>query len=317
MNNRWYVYYSCSAFGKNTSAIGVASSPSLKNPQWTDQGMVVNTNNSSDHNAIDPDVMRTSDGKAFLIYGSFWKGIVMTEIDTATGKPINRTDLSYVVGGNPEGAAAIQHGDYYYMFFNRGACCKGVNSTYQIFVGRSTSPTGPFLDKNGNKTSGNGGTLLLSTEGRYIGPGHFGYYAGNGREYMSYHYYDKNQNGASKLRISTLSWQDGWPVVNTAFDACNPGPVSINSQNKVMHVSKRSPLIYKNGVLSLNLENGSDRISLRIYSISGQLINTLLSGKVNRGTKRIDLIQSGITTGTYILKLENGTEKRESFIGVW
>ena len=225
MNGKWHVYYSCSSFGSRESAIGLATSPSLKNPQWQDHGMVVYTNSSSNHNAIDADVMRTSDGKVYLIYGSFWNGIVMTELDSTTGKPINRANLTYVANGNPEAAAAIEYGGYYYLFFNRGKCCSGVNSTYEIFVGRSTNPTGPFLDKNGTRTSSGGGTLVLSTQGRFIGPGHFGYFTENGREYMSYHYYDADQNGASKLKIITLSWRDGWPVLNTTFNPCNAEPV--------------------------------------------------------------------------------------------
>jgi arabinan endo-1,5-alpha-L-arabinosidase len=224
MNNLWHVYFSCSTFGSRVSAIGLATSPSLSDPEWEDQGMVVFTDNSSDHNAIDPDIMR-HDGKIWLVYGSFWSGIVMTELDTTTGKPIDREDLHYVAGGNPEAAFAIHHGDYYYLFFNRGKCCEGVNSTYYINVGRSEDPTGPFLDKEGETTSSGGGTRILETEGRFIGPGHFGYFMENGREYMSYHYYDGNQNGASKLKISTLSWEDEWPEVNTDFDPCNPPPL--------------------------------------------------------------------------------------------
>lgn len=224
MNTRWHVYYSCSSFGSRGSAIGLATSPSLSNPEWEDQGMVVFTNNASDHNAIDADIMR-HDGKIWLIYGSFWSGIVMTELDTTTGKPIDREDLHYVANGNPEAAFGIHHGKYYYLFFNRGKCCSGVNSTYYINVGRSENPTGPFLDKEDISTADGGGTKILETQGRFIGPGHFGFFTENGREYMSYHYYDRNQNGFSKLKISTLSWEDGWPVVNTGFDPCNPGPI--------------------------------------------------------------------------------------------
>ncbi|MDO5576015.1 MAG: arabinan endo-1,5-alpha-L-arabinosidase, partial [Fibrobacter sp.] len=221
MNGKWHVYYSCSTFGSRQSAIGLATSESLVNPKWEDQGMVVYTNNSSNHNAIDADVMRTSDGKVYLAYGSFWSGIVMTELDSLSGKPVDRTNLTYVANGDPEAAAIIQHGNYYYLFFNRGKCCDGVNSTYQIFVGRSQNPMGPFLDKNNKSTASGGGTLLLSTQGRFIGPGHFGYFAEKGREYMSYHYYDKNQNGMSKLKLATLSWEGEWPIVNTDFDPCN------------------------------------------------------------------------------------------------
>lgn len=224
MNKRWHVYYSCSTFGSRESAIGLATTSSLNDPVWTDQGMVVFTNGSSDHNAIDAAVLQ-HDGKVWLLYGSFWSGIVMTELDSISGKPVDRNKLYYVADGNPEAAFAIHHGEYYYLFFNRGKCCEGVNSTYYINVGRSLTPTGPYLDKSGKSTGSGGGTVLLKTDGKFIGPGHFGYFAENGREYMSYHYYDRDQNGISKLKISTLSWQDGWPVVNTGFDICNSDPV--------------------------------------------------------------------------------------------
>jgi len=224
MNNRWHVYYSCSSFGSRQSAIGLATSPSLNNPKWNDEGMVVSTNNSSDHNAIDPAIIR-QDGKVWLVYGSFWSGIVMTEIDSTTGKPINRSALHYLANNDPEAAGIIYHGEYYYLFFNRGKCCNGVNSTYYINVGRSPTPTGPYLDKNGNRTSNGGGTVILKTEGRFIGPGHFGFFSENGKEYMSYHYYDASQDGISKLKISTLLWQNGWPTVNTDFDPCSPDTV--------------------------------------------------------------------------------------------
>lgn len=182
---------------------------------------MVYTNNSSDHNAIDPAIIR-HEGKVWMAYGSFWSGIVMTEIDSTTGKPVNKSALHYIADNDPEAAAIIHRGDYYYLFFNRGKCCSGANSTYYINVGRSSDPTGPYLDKNGKHTSSGGGTTILKTEGRFIGPGHFGLLSGNGKEYMSYHYYDGSQNGVSKLKISTLSWQDGWPVVRTDFDPCNP-----------------------------------------------------------------------------------------------
>lgn len=220
MNNLWHVYYSCSSFGSRQSAIGLATTASLSNPQWQDKGVVVSTNNSSDHNAIDPAIIR-HDGKIWLAYGSFWSGIVITELDSTTGKPVNKNNLHYIANGDPEAASIIHHGDYYYLFFNRGKCCNGVNSTYYINVGRSLSPNGPYLDKSGKSTSSGGGTVILKSQGRFIGPGHFGFFSENGREYISYHYYDANQNGASKLKINSLSWQDDWPVVNTDFNPCN------------------------------------------------------------------------------------------------
>ena len=48
-----------------------------------------------------------------------------------------------------EAAYMVKNGNYYYLFVNWFGCCDGVDSTYEIHVGRSTSVTGPFEDKEG------------------------------------------------------------------------------------------------------------------------------------------------------------------------
>jgi arabinan endo-1,5-alpha-L-arabinosidase len=97
------------------------------------------------------------------------------------------------------------------MFFNRYDCCAALESNYTIFVGRSTSITGPYYDQDGVDCASGGGTVFLETDGRYIGPGHFGY----GESKLTYHFYDGNDYGAPKLMVSTLSWSNGWPVAAT------------------------------------------------------------------------------------------------------
>ncbi|MDE5788174.1 MAG: family 43 glycosylhydrolase, partial [Bacteroidaceae bacterium] len=59
VGGRWYLYYSCSAFGKNTSVIGVAVNatldPASPDYKWTDLGAVVSSRPSvTNWNAIDP-----------------------------------------------------------------------------------------------------------------------------------------------------------------------------------------------------------------------------------------------------------------------
>jgi arabinan endo-1,5-alpha-L-arabinosidase len=208
MNDKWYLYYSCSTFGSQQSAIGVVTSSSIADPDWQDQGMVVYSDNTWDVNAIDPDIFRDNEGKVWLIYGSWWAGIVMTEIDSLTGKPIDPNDLHHIANNGCEAGHMESHDGYYYLFFNRGTCCSGINSTYYILVGRSTSPTGPFYDKDSLVTNDNGGSLFLHSDGRYLGPGHFGY----GEDRLTYHYYDGAAGGTALLKVATLEWDNDWPV---------------------------------------------------------------------------------------------------------
>ncbi|RZL12831.1 MAG: T9SS type A sorting domain-containing protein, partial [Hymenobacter sp.] len=99
-----------------------------------------------------------------------------------------------------------------------GICCAGVTSTYYVQMGRSTSPTGPFLDKNGVNLLSGGGSNFLVTQNANIGPGQVGLFVENGLNYLSYHYYDGTKNGAPTLGITSLSWDaNGWPVADAGW----------------------------------------------------------------------------------------------------
>lgn len=80
IGNQWYIFYSCSSFGVNGSAIGVATTKTL-DPQspdygWKDLGPVVVSHRNIDNwNAIDPSYI---DGHLF--WGSFWDGIQIAKI---------------------------------------------------------------------------------------------------------------------------------------------------------------------------------------------------------------------------------------------
>ena len=66
------------------------------------------------------------------------------------------------------------HNGWYFLFVNWDGCCNPVASTYNIRVGRSRNPTGPYVDRAGRPMAEGGGTLFLGREGRFIGPGHAG-----------------------------------------------------------------------------------------------------------------------------------------------
>lgn len=233
MNGKYYLYYSCSTFGSKVSAIGLATNvtldPTSPNYRWEDQGEVVSTNASSAVNAIDPAVFRDTNNEVWFTYGSFFGGIRITQLNAATGKTTGGTSYA-VANGNVEAAYLTKRGSFYYLFINRGSCCSGINSTYHVLVGRSTSPTGPFLDQSGADLNNNGGTLLLGSAGRNIGPGHAGIFEENGVNFFSHHYYDGEDNGAPKLGIAKLTWSTtNWPVISR--DWVTTGRYEIKNQN--------------------------------------------------------------------------------------
>jgi arabinan endo-1,5-alpha-L-arabinosidase len=233
MNGRYYLYYSCSYWGVKTSAIGLATNltldPASPDYEWIDEGMVVFSDENSNVNCIDPSLFWDEEGKLWLSYGSYFGGIRFAELNPSTGKPLNDTRFA-VASGNCEASYVIHHGEYYYLFINRGTCCQGTSSTYHIQVGRSSNPTGPFLDKEGVNLNANGGSTILSSDDNFIGPGCLGYFAENGIEWASYHYYDGNAGGMATLGIANLRWDaTEWPIITSEW--IPDGIYSIASKN--------------------------------------------------------------------------------------
>src|SRR5690606_19643626 len=126
-------------------------------------------------NAIDAGVFRDANNNVWTVYGSHYAGLYIIQINPSNGLRLNNTRHG-VVGNNGRWnefeAAQVQYiNGYYYMFVNLGECCAGNQSSYYIVVGRSTSPTGPYLDEDGRSLWDYGGSEVLSTSGNYIGPG--------------------------------------------------------------------------------------------------------------------------------------------------
>jgi arabinan endo-1,5-alpha-L-arabinosidase len=228
LGGAYHLYYSVSTFGKQVSAIGLATNPTLDpaSPdfQWTDRGPVIQSTNGLPFNAIDPAVTLDRDGKLWLAWGSFWKGIFITELDPKSGLRLPADSAIHRLAWNEsiEAAAIQRHGDDYFLFVNWGRCCRGTNSTYEVRVGRSRSITGPYLDQDGADLVEGGGTPFLESSGRFIGPGHMAFFRRENAEWFSYHYYDAGLHGRSQLAIAPLFWtKDGWPTVKNPEQASN------------------------------------------------------------------------------------------------
>jgi autotransporter-associated beta strand protein len=239
-NGRWHMYYAYSQWGTINSAIGLATSPSLVSPVWTDRGKVVESSfpatantDTTLYNCIDPGILADTNGTVWMVFGSYSAGIVVTEIDPATGKRMNPGTLDCTLvannaagggwGSTEEAGFLFQRAGYYYLFVNTGSCCSGITSTYRILVGRSTSPTGPYYDRNGVSMAAGGGSLFLESTAHYIGPGHAAIMDDNGRSWFTYHYYDGLANGQPTVGVSPLYWDaDGWPVLTNDWSALYP-----------------------------------------------------------------------------------------------
>ena len=212
-NGKYWLYYSASTFGSNHSAIFLATSTTGASGSWTNQGLVIESVTANNFNAIDPNLIVDASGAWWLSFGSFWSGIKLVALNSA-GKRADSTIRSIAGrnGGAIEAPYIFKHGSYYYLWVSFDLCCRGASSTYRIMVGRSTSVTGPFVDRNGVAMTSGGGTQVLASHGSIHGPGHQAVFADSDAEVLNYHYYANN--GASLLGINLIGYDAaGWPFV--------------------------------------------------------------------------------------------------------
>jgi len=217
-----------SRFGSNRSIIGAATNKTLdaasKDYRWVDEGKVTESVRQDNFNAIDPNVLPIDSKRLALTYGSFWSGIKLLYLDAKTGKPEpGAQPIALARRPAPDAIEApflIRRGRYYYLFVSFDFCCRGVNSTYNIRVGRAESAAGPYTDAAGKSLLEEGGTQLLATEGTRIGPGHCAVLKDGGHDYLVYHFYDGKHNGVPTLQISPMTWsKEGWPIVGSPLTA--------------------------------------------------------------------------------------------------
>ncbi|WP_219419053.1 arabinan endo-1,5-alpha-L-arabinosidase [Pseudonocardia nigra] len=211
----FHLYYSASSFGSNRSAIGLATTRTPGDlASWVDHGPILTSEPGDDFNAIDPNVF-TARGKWYIAFGSFWSGIKVQELQDMHTPVGPRTALARHPVDPPnaiENPQVFQHGRYWYLTASWDFCCRGVDSTYKTVVGRSTNPTGPFVDREGRPMTEGGGTVLLDRRGNQVGTGALDVLEDRGRTYAVHHYYDANTGGTIRMQIREVEWVDGWPT---------------------------------------------------------------------------------------------------------
>ncbi len=219
------LYYSLSYFGSNGSFIGMATSKSPLGP-WKDMGEVVKTFRDSEMNAIDPTVLSDPHtGKEWMIYGSYFGGLFCMELDPETGLAKTKGDQGVVVARRADGKSRVieapeivynKEQDMYYLFVSYDS----LFTYYNVRVGRSKSPTGPFLDYFGNdmRDTTNNYPILTYTykfnnQPGWAGNAHCAVIEDKGKYYAFHQGRLAPVNLMLQLQCREVKWlKDGWPV---------------------------------------------------------------------------------------------------------
>jgi arabinan endo-1,5-alpha-L-arabinosidase len=226
--DKYRLYFCVSAFGRKASYIGLAESDSPEGI-WTQKGCVVKTHDESRMNAIDPSViLDTETGKYWMCYGSFFGGLYGVELDPETGLTLKANDQGHLIArranyrvDNLEAPEIIYHPKLkkYYLFSSYDP----LMTTYNVRVGRSDKPEGPFFDFSGQNLSDttNNFPILVSpyrfeNHPGWAGTGHCGVWMEeDGRFFMFHQARLSPQNAMMDLHVRQVFFTpDGWPIVS-------------------------------------------------------------------------------------------------------
>jgi arabinan endo-1,5-alpha-L-arabinosidase len=232
VNNEYRLYYSLSSAVSRLSVIGLATATNPEGP-WTDKGIVVSSrnDNTTQTNAIDPTVVVTPSGDYWMYYGSAYDGIYILKLDGGTGLAATANDVGKriaqrgftgsSINGNIEGAEIIYNGDLkkYYLFI----AYDWLETKYNVRVGRSDNPDGPFYDYSGGdlNVAADHIPMILAPyqfngHGGWQGTAHCTVFDDGAGQYFMGH---QGRPGVNKyfmdLHVRKIFWtNDQWPVVS-------------------------------------------------------------------------------------------------------
>jgi arabinan endo-1,5-alpha-L-arabinosidase len=262
-DGRYYYYYCACRGDAPLSALGLARADTVAGPYANvgillKSGMVglspagVNYDVNIHPNVVDPSVFFDKTGKLWMVYGSFSGGIFILALDSTPGSPTIGQPLANqngygkkLIGGNSsriEGPTIFYspETDYYYLLMTFGGL--DANGGYNVRIGRSRNPDGPFLDPTGNdltNVKGNfafddatiapfGGKLMGNwqfahvsndagtTSRGYVSPGGVSvYHDVDAKKYLLvFHTRFVGRGEVHEVRVHQFFLnEDGWPVV--------------------------------------------------------------------------------------------------------
>ena len=254
------------------NAIGVATSASATGP-WTfsETPVVAPRRGGGGCNFLwtyDPDVLGDAIATtSTLYYGSYYGGVYGSPLTlTATGASAGTTadDTMVAIDNKYEGTNVVLRDGWYYIFLSATNCCNGALTGYSVFVGRSRTPLGPFVDQQGNSLvdAQAGGTPFLTMNGnRWVGTGHNTVFQDAAGDWWTiYHAVDQQDpffegtGSATALGftkrpalLDPIDWVNGWPTVNGGAgpsDTKMPAPAAQpgqRSRHKTRLVAEQVP----------------------------------------------------------------------------
>jgi arabinan endo-1,5-alpha-L-arabinosidase len=235
------------------SAIGVATSRSPVGPWRISDTPLVGPRHNPDTAqdtcdfwwTFDPDVLGDSiRERSTLYYGSYVGGVFAKRVVlTRNGMRTRGEATRITIANRYEGSNVVRRGGWYYFFGSATDCCRGPLTGYSVFAGRSRSPLGPFLDRDGNSLLAGrvGGTPVLSMNGnRWVGTGHNSTFRDfDGQWWTAYHAVNRfdpyfvggDEEGFTKrpALLDPVTWRNGWPSVRAgrwASDRRMPAPAA-------------------------------------------------------------------------------------------
>jgi arabinan endo-1,5-alpha-L-arabinosidase len=316
----YYVVTETTVTGEpNDNAIGMATSSSPGGP-WTDSGApVVGPRRGGGGEpgnflwTFDPEVVTDpADGSEHIFYGSYYGGIWHARLNAA-GTQAESGAVQVAIDNKFEGAYVTRRGGYWYLFASTANCCAGPTTGYSVQVGRSTSLTGPFLDKEGVPLTASraGGTPTLYQNGNaWIGAGHNTLATDDaGQDWILYHAIDRADpylTGTAGINerpmlIDRLDWVNGWPQVRGGCGPSaspQPGPTvsapAAASSTVSATATTDCPTDFTLGTLD---RRNSDEFNSAVLQPDWQRVrnpNVTFSGAtLNWATERTDLVGTG------------------------
>ena len=244
-NGQYYLYYTVppgAAGPNNGSAIGVATSSDPAGP-FLDKGSALippepaaNCCGGAQRWIFDSNITSDDNGQKYIIFGSYLGGVSVRMLSSDGMSASAASETLIALENRYEGSFYFRKNGYYYLFVSSGNCCNQALTGYSMWVGRSQSPLGPFLDKFGNSFAAarTGGTPVILMNGNsFVGPGGgvvFTHEAG--QDYPLYHavalaapVFAGTNSTARPVLLDPLDWgADGWPAARGGF-----GPSDVHS----------------------------------------------------------------------------------------